>query len=60
MVSRLYDPGPGDSENLVDGLPLVPENSRLAGVGGGRSCVANRNGTSMRLSELSEGRRMLR
>jgi hypothetical protein len=41
VVSRLYGPGPGDSENLVDGLPLkalnwllVPENT---GVGGGRS-----------------------
>lgn len=41
VVSRLYGPGPGDSENLVEGLPLkalnwllVPENT---GVGGGRS-----------------------
>ena len=44
VVSRLYGPGPGDSENRVEGLPLTPlirllgaENS---GVGGGRSCVA--------------------
>lgn len=22
VVSRLYEPGPGDSENLVEGLPL--------------------------------------
>lgn len=41
VVSRLYGPPPGDSEYLVDGLPLkalcwllVLENS---GVGGGKS-----------------------
>lgn len=43
VVSRLYGPGPGDPENLVEGLPLktleliwllAPENN---GVGGGRS-----------------------
>lgn len=43
VVSRLYEPGPGDSEYLVEGLALswllLPENKRLAGVGGGRSCV---------------------
>lgn len=49
VVSRLYEPGPGDSENLVDGLPLkalawllLPERMRLTGVGGGRSWVASR------------------
>lgn len=43
VVSRLYEPGPGDSEYLVEGLPvkvlwllLVVENK---GVGGGRSVV---------------------
>jgi hypothetical protein len=48
VVSRLYGPGPGDSDHLVEGLPLkalswllVPENS---GVGGGRSFVAIREG----------------
>jgi hypothetical protein len=48
VVSRLYGPGPGDPDHLVDGLPLkaliwllVPENR---GVGGGRSCVAIRCG----------------
>jgi hypothetical protein len=41
VVSRLYGPGPGDSENLVEGLPLKALNWLLApennGVGGGRS-----------------------
>lgn len=44
VVSRLYGPGPGDAENLVEGLPLMAltwlllaEKSRLPGVGGGRS-----------------------
>lgn len=41
VVSRLYGPGPGDPENLVDGLPLKPLIRLLApenkGVGGGRS-----------------------
>lgn len=43
VVSRLYEPGPGDSEYRVEGLPLkalcwllVVENK---GVGGGRSVV---------------------
>ena len=46
VVSRLYGPGPGDPDHLVDGLPLkaltwllVPEKR---GVGGGRSWVAIR------------------
>ena len=53
VVSRLYGPGPGDSEYLVEGLPLMaliwlllPEKTADPGVGGGRSCVARRNGTS--------------
>ena len=44
VVSRLYGPGPGDAENLVEGLPLMAltclllaEKSKLPGVGGGRS-----------------------
>jgi hypothetical protein len=40
VVSRLYGPGPGDPENFVEGLALMvllPENSKLAGVGGGKS-----------------------
>lgn len=40
-MSRLYGPGPGEPENLVEGLALswllLPEKGRLAGVGGGRS-----------------------
>jgi hypothetical protein len=43
VVSRLYGPRLGDSENLVEGLALLPE-KRLPGVGGGRSCVARREG----------------
>ena len=46
VVSRLYGPGPGDSEKRVDGLPLKPLIRLLgpekSGVGGGRSCVAIR------------------
>lgn len=42
VVSRLYGPVPGDSENLVDGLPLIvlswlPVPEKYPGVGGGRS-----------------------
>jgi len=44
VVSRLYGPGPGDSEKRVDGLPLTPLTRLLgpenSGVGGGRSFVA--------------------
>lgn len=58
-MSRLYGPGPGDPENLVEGLPLkvlcwllAPENK---GVGGGRS-VHIGYGTSMKwLSETACG-----
>lgn len=60
VVSRLNEPGPGDSENLVEGLPLVPDSSKLAGVRGGKSCVANRNGTSKPKSDVSDGRRISR
>jgi hypothetical protein len=46
VVSRLYDPGPGDSENLVD-VALYPLyllwllRPEPSGVGGGRSWVAS-------------------
>lgn len=53
VVSRLYDPGPGEPENFVDGLALLlPENKMLPGVGGGRSWVESLKGNSKVCSRI--------